>query len=780
MMASKKAATVRLNPLLTAAFLVVAAVLLMPSECRSQQRRTPKGILVVYWYNKDFPGNAVSDQSYQSVLNSQPPGSFEYYTEYLESNRFPGEEQEEILRDYLHRKYAGRSIDVVVANSDTTVEFFRRYRKDLFPNAPIVFSAARAPSAIELESGPGMTGVVHHQAYKENVELLLKLHPDTQNVFVVSGSLEHDKRFEIPAREELQDYEGKVSIFYLTDLLPGELASRIKNLPKRSVILYVWQQGNDESHKLLESSDFMDIVANSASVPIYGQASWHVGKGAVGGYLRSAESSAMRQAEIAVRVANGERAQDIPVEKSPVLPIFDWRELQRWGIREDSLPAGSIIKFRPVTFWSQYKWYALGVISIVLIQSALIAGLVINRTVRKRVEKALRESEEQYRSIFETTGVAIWEEDFSEVKELIDGLQRRGVTDLRSYLSEHPTTLRQAIDRAKICRINQQTLRLFGAHTKTEFLSSVEKIFAPESEQVFVEKMIALVEGRQYLETETVLNTIQGERRHMFKTITFPEQRGVSDRVMVTVLDITQRKTAEEALRDLSGQLIQAREDECARIARELHDDFSQNVALISLSLDQLRQDPPRSTAELRERTQEIFNQTSELSTEIHRMSHDLHPSKLDQLGLVTALRSMCVELSRSYGLRIEFKHNDVPVTLQKEISICLYRIVQESLNNVIKYSGAKDACVEVRGDGHTIQLRIEDWGKGFDIESARSKKGLGLLSMRERLRLVGGTVLIDSRIARGTKIDVEVPLPPVPASKESHVRYNGLVTAGD
>jgi signal transduction histidine kinase len=251
--------------------------------------------------------------------------------------------------------------------------------------------------------------------------------------------------------------------------------------------------------------------------------------------------------------------------------------------------------------------------------------------------------------------------------------------------------------------------------------------------------------------------------------------------VIVTVLDITERKEADEALMNLSGQLIQAREDECARIARELHDDVSQNVALISLGLDQLSQRPPKSVAELREIAREIFEQTNELSAEIHRMSHDLHPSKVDQLGLVTALKSLCAELSRGYDVSIEFKHSDVPATVPKGISICLYRVVQESLNNVIKYSGAGKACVEVRRSGQDMRLRIEDWGSGFDVEAATNKKGLGLISMRERLRLVGGTLSIDSQISRGTRIDVTVPLAKNGSAQEREQEYKtDLATVGD
>jgi PAS domain S-box-containing protein len=226
-----------------------------------------------------------------------------------------------------------------------------------------------------------------------------------------------------------------------------------------------------------------------------------------------------------------------------------------------------------------------------------------------------------------------------------------------------------------------------------------------------------------------------------------------------TAIDITERKAAEQALRNLSGQLIHAREDECARIARELHDDLNQRVALVSLELDHLSQNPPHSKAKLREMLNQIIKQAADLSTEIHRMSHDLHPSKLVHLGLVAALKSLCSELSASYGLRIELNCVEVPAALPKDVSICLYRIVQESLNNVVRHSEAKEAEVELRGTVQEVRLRVEDTGRGFEIESASSKKGLGLISMRERLRLVGGTMTIETGMCKGTRIEVRVPL---------------------
>src|SRR5215813_7613822 len=174
------------NRAFAAVLLVVSAVLLIPLEGRSQQDKAPKRILVLYWYNKDFPGNAVSDQNIQAVLNSERPGNIEYYSEYLETNRFPGEDQAITLRDYLQRKYAERHIDVIIACADASVDFFRKYRNELFQDTPIVFTAAISPPGQECEAGPGMTGLVNHQSFKENVDLITRLHPNAENVFIVS------------------------------------------------------------------------------------------------------------------------------------------------------------------------------------------------------------------------------------------------------------------------------------------------------------------------------------------------------------------------------------------------------------------------------------------------------------------------------------------------------------------------------------------------------------------------------------------------------------------
>src|SRR5262245_19967187 len=367
----------RSNLIRMAALLVCLFVSLLPSIARAQQSAAPRGALVLDWYNKDQPWNVKFDPSFQSSLQSLSAGTVECYIEYLESNRFPGEKQSLYLRDYLRQKYADHRIDVVVANSDASLDFLLKYRDSLFTQTPIVFVAARHPGAEELAAGPGSTGIININTHRKTLDLALELHPGAEQVFVISGTIERDKKFEALARDELRGYETRVRITYLTDLQPDELIVKMKSLPRRSIVFYVWQQSQNEHGKIIETEDIFKLIAQSVSVPIYGMTTRNVGIGLVGGYVTTPETIGARAAEIANRIAHGERAQDIPVEKAPTMPMFDWRMLRRWGISENSLPPGSVIRFKELTFWEGHKQYILGSLAVFAVQSLFIAYLIL-------------------------------------------------------------------------------------------------------------------------------------------------------------------------------------------------------------------------------------------------------------------------------------------------------------------------------------------------------------------------------------------------------------------
>jgi PAS domain S-box-containing protein len=237
---------------------------------------------------------------------------------------------------------------------------------------------------------------------------------------------------------------------------------------------------------------------------------------------------------------------------------------------------------------------------------------------------------------------------------------------------------------------------------------------------------------------------------------------GKPTRLLGVVVDVTQRRNAENFAHDLSGRLIHAQEDERRRIARDLHDDLSQQLALISVELEMFGQKPPTEREAIAGRMQELSGLVKHLSSDIHRLAHELHPAKLNQLGLVTAARGFCKELAAAHQIAIAFAARDVPRTLPDAVALCLYRITQEALQNVIKHSGATSAQVELTADATGLQLTIADDGHGFDLAAMPANGSLGIVSMRERVRMVHGQFTLQPRPSEGTRIEVRVPFPPL------------------
>jgi PAS domain S-box-containing protein len=224
--------------------------------------------------------------------------------------------------------------------------------------------------------------------------------------------------------------------------------------------------------------------------------------------------------------------------------------------------------------------------------------------------------------------------------------------------------------------------------------------------------------------------------------------------ILILAEDITHRKKMEEELSDMSRKMIESQERERARIARELHDDISQRLALLAVELEQLRQSP----SEAESRMQKLREETSEISKDVQALAHDLHSSQLEYLGALAGMKTWCREFGKRRGMQIDFSH-DGGNALPREIGLCLFRVVQEALQNAAKHSGVKRIDVQLREDSGEIHLIVCDSGKGFEVEVALQGKGLGLTSMRERVRLINGTIAIDSKPLGGTVIHVRVPL---------------------
>jgi signal transduction histidine kinase len=194
------------------------------------------------------------------------------------------------------------------------------------------------------------------------------------------------------------------------------------------------------------------------------------------------------------------------------------------------------------------------------------------------------------------------------------------------------------------------------------------------------------------------------------------------------------------------------------RIARELHDDICQRLALLEIELDKIKYDPELQSPALQHGMEDLTQLTKEIGSDVQSISHELHSSKLEILGTAAAMKSFCAEFSRQHNLEVEFSSSNVPFPLSREVSIGLYRVLQEALHNAIKHSRARHFSARLRGENGSVELMVRDFGIGFDPGAVARGRGLGLISMRERINLLNGSLSIESQPMQGTVIRAIVP----------------------
>jgi signal transduction histidine kinase len=564
-----------------------------------------KRVLVLYSTSRDAPISIAGAQELPRLLEKGPQGGVALYSEYIDQGSFPEAAYMAAFNDFLRIKYKDLALDLVIAIQAGAIEFITAYRDDVFPGTPVVFLGA-SPLARPLANA---TGVIAEPDLASTIALATQLQPDTQNVFVVSGAAVVDKRYEDLTRMQLRPFESRLRITYLSGLATKDLEARLATLPPRSVVCYltVYRDGAGGTFSPLE---YLARVAAVANAPTYSWSDSAMDQGVVGGSLLDRNAMMAALAALALRVLHGEGADRIRTS-SPGLhvPQVDWRQLRRWGISQARVPAGTLVRFQELTVWDRYKAYILGGVALLVAQTALIAGLLVQRSRRQRAERDARES--------------------------------------------------------------QAALR-----------------------------------------------------------------------------------TSYERIRDLGGRLLEAQETERSRIARELHDDISQQMALLEIDLELLGGAVQGHAGEL---AGEALNRAQGVARSVHDLSHRLHPAKLRLIGLVSALHGLQRELSRA-DIAISFTHDNVPPTIPADLTLCLFRVVQEALQNALKYSGARRVLVHLRGVPGGLALTVADDGVGFDVSTAWHK-GLGLISMDERVEAIGGTLEIHSAPGAGTRLEATVPL---------------------
>ena len=580
----------------------------------SDSRPVPDGpgkarrVLLLYGEPRLTPAIEAVDTAIRSTIEPRSPVPVTFYTEYLDLNLFDGDVPEPELRALLRRKYATRPIDLIMAGGSRSLRVALHNRKDLFSSAPVVFVSVDPKAAADLRLDADVTGTWLHMGWTETLDLARRLQPDTRRAVVVGGASPSDRVWLDQAHQQLAMQSGSVEVEYLAGLGLEGVLKEVAALSTRTVVL-VGPFLRDVTGRDFVSPEVIGRIAASSSVPTYGVTDNAVGTGAVGGHVVSFEAHGRTAAELALRVLAGERPP--PTEAGTNVPMVDARQLARWHLDARRLPAGSVLRFREPSLWDQHRWYVMGAVSALLVQSGLIGGLLVHRAQRRRAQARLAES-------------------------------------------------------------------------------------------------------------------------------------------------VTQIQT-------LAGRLITAQEEERRRIARELHDGVNQKLSALSIALTKLGRRPPSRAADLTGELAQLQQRAAGLVEEVRQISHELHPGVLQHVGLVAALQGYCEEFEGEHGLAMTFRADEDLGVMPIDRALCLYRATQEALGNVAKHAKARHVRVNLARDHDDVRLTVADDGCGFDLTEARSRGGLGLISLDERVRLVGGQVTIRTGPQEGTEVRIQVPLPENP-----------------
>jgi len=340
---------------------------------------------MIFNESKDVPGNIVLEQAVRAEMQEAVTNRIEFLAEYLDASHFSDKEHFRLFQDYLGRKYAGQKLDLILAFPSRDYRLVGELPNALFPDVPVVFVAINEMEVPEAMSKFGVTGIVQRFDLRGTLGLIMRLQPDTRRIVVIGGASDVDRATLGRIEEASHALEG-VEFDFWTNRPVAELRGAVKSLPDGTVVL-ISTVITDVNGQTFYMAHLAQMLAPSASVPVYVLGGWMIGSGAVGGSVVDSEDLGARAAQLALRVLGGAKPEDVPIEVATRgKPTVDWRALQRWGIKESRLPADGVIRYRPETLWEQHKDLILISLAVFLGQATTIGGLLAQRKHRRRAE----------------------------------------------------------------------------------------------------------------------------------------------------------------------------------------------------------------------------------------------------------------------------------------------------------------------------------------------------------------------------------------------------------
>lgn len=577
-------------------FYPVAWVWMVISCLTVQAQQEPLHVLVLNSYDESVAPYFRPTEIFENSLQQYYPTPIAFQDIDLRQRGVSSQDQvDQPIAELLLKRYVDGPPRLVMAIGPPAIDFWLQYRDSIFPDA--LFVAMARESIMEQRNfKPADAPIITRFNFTEVAENILRLKPGTTKVIMVFGDSPAERTLSEGARRELEPYANRFSLEFTNDLSIPEIQDLLASLPANAAVFFGILSA-DVNGVTLQQYSGLKMARAASTVPVFGPFEDQLGNGIVGGRLIQVEQLGKVMAEAAQQLLTGTHGPSTVKTVELSEPVYDWRELQAWGIDPGLLPPGSTVLFQPPTFWERYGVWVL-----------LVAAVVLTQT---------------------------W-----------------------------------------------------------------------------------------------ILLTLLRQRR--------------------------QRRRAELAHASLGRRLITAHEDERRLIARELHDDLSQRLARVSIDAGfvQARQGTDSANEVLKNLHPELVS----ISKDVHDMSYRLHPSLVEELGIVAALRSEIERLQQRIEITVNAEIDDVAEQLPPDVGLCIYRIAQEALQNAVKHAQANAIEIAFRQTAQGLVLTVRDDGVGFDVTDVRDTFSLGLSSMQERANLANGSLIFHSKPGAGTTVKLSVP----------------------
>ncbi len=577
--------------------LVITSILLtLPATNLWSQAIDTRQVLILNTYDGTGFAYGRVTEAFRVELRRTFGGPIAFTEIDLDARRNELGDRQELSARLLRNIYTDTTPDIVFAVGSTAISFWMDYRDSIHGQAPLIALIREGIFGPE-DLRPGDIARFTELSFADLVDDFLHLRPGTSHIVMVFGNAPTERAIAASARKELAAYTKRLRFEYTNDMTVNELETRLGELSEESAVFF-GLFGLDADGAILPYDLGLSLTRSASTVPIFGAFDYELGNGIVGGRLMQLQQMGVDAAEAGAAILQGEPVRDAWKTFAFGAPVYDWRELERWSIDIERLPAGSQIRHRPLSLWDQYAAWIILVTTVVTVQGLLIISLLTHRR--------------------------------------------------RRYAAE-------------------------AAHI------------------------------------------------------------------------------------NLSGQLITAYEDERSAIARALHDDLSQRLARLAIDAGVIR--PDQSGETLDDEIENLREGLARVSEDVHDMSYRLHPSLVEDLGVSTALRTECQRVREHADIPIKEHIVETHGRIPKKAALCAFRVAQEALNNAVRHAGADSIEIVLKQEREALKLEVSDDGRGFDKARARSAGTLGLSSMRERVRLLDGTLSIRSTRGKGTTVSAEVPL---------------------